>query len=188
MYRRHVLARYRLIYRRVKWFLIHNLLHVDDPPEKLARGVAVGMFCGIMPVVGFQSALVLFLAWLLKANKLIGLPLVWISNPFTFIPIYLPCYVLGAVLLGHPIVDHEWWLELRNPPAGWWVSVSYYWTRLSEIAAPFWLGSTIGAVILSLLSYFIAFHTIRSYRLRRWGKLIPPVKISPQSNDFPNAA
>lgn len=188
MYRRHVLARYRLIYRKVKWFLVHNLLHADDPPEKLARGVAIGVFITFTPTIGVQMALVVFFAWLLRANKLVGLPLVWISNPVTFIPIFFPSYVIGAMVLGEPLVSLEWWKNLREPPEGAWAMFMFYWDNLKSIAVPLWVGCVMVGGVLGLLSYYVTFHAIRAYRLRRWGKLIPPAKITPAQENFPNAA
>ena len=38
----------------------------------------------------------------------------------------------------------------------------------------FVLGSTIVGIMLGLLTYFIVFNIVRSYRLRRWGRLMPP--------------
>jgi uncharacterized protein len=188
MYRRHVLARARLISRRVRWFVYHNLLHADDPPERLARGVAIGMFITFTPTIGLQMVLVVFLAWLLRGNKVVGLPLVWISNPVTFVPIFYPCYIIGAMILGHSPKRIEWWRELGQPPDGMWDTFRFYYDRLESIAAPLWVGCVFVGLVLGLLSYFVVFHTVRSYRLRRWGKLVPPAKILPHHRHKNHAA
>ena len=77
----------------IKKFVIHKILHIDDTPHRLALGVALGVFIGWTPTIGFQSALVILMALIFKANKVVGLPFVWISNPFTLIPIYWPNYI-----------------------------------------------------------------------------------------------
>lgn len=178
MYRRHIRARARLLARNSRRFILHNVLHADDPPEQLARGVAIGVFVTFTPTIGLQTILVLFLAWLLRANKIVGLPIVWVTNPVTFVPIYFPCYVIGSMMLGHRPVSLDWWKQLGQPPdEGMWDMFKFYWDRLETIAAPLWIGCIVVATVLALLSYFMAFHTIRGYRLRRWGRLMPPTAI-----------
>lgn len=66
MYRRHILARFRLYSRRSRKFFYHNVLHADDPPHRLALGAAIGVFVAFMPAVGFQMMINFFLAWLLR--------------------------------------------------------------------------------------------------------------------------
>jgi uncharacterized protein (DUF2062 family) len=48
------------------------------------------VFVAFTPTVGIQ-VIVLFLTWLLCANKAISLPIVWLSNPATIVPIYWGC-------------------------------------------------------------------------------------------------
>ena len=173
--------------RHSRRFILHHVLHADDPPERLARGVAVGVFVTFTPTIGVQMALVVFLAWLLRANKVVGLPVVWVSNPVTFIPIYFPSYVIGAMLMGRhlrgdgkdPAMRLEWWKQLGDPPEGMLDTFRFYWQKLEVIAGPLWLGCFVVGSVLALLSYFIVFHTVRGYRLRRWGRLMPPTSIQP---------
>lgn len=174
MFRRHVLARSRLLIRRLRAFVLHNVLHADDPPYRLALGVAIGMWVTFTPTVGFQMMLVVFLAWLLGGNKVVGVPVVWLSNPVTFVPIFYPCYRLGVMITNMPQVSEAWWRELASPPVGWWAAVSFYWTRVMEIAVPLWLGCLVVATLVALPTYIIVERLVRYYRLRRWGQLVPP--------------
>lgn len=174
MFRRYIRPRYRLLLRRVRRYIYHNVLHADDPPHRLALGAAIGMFVTFTPTVGFQMMINVFLAWLLRANKAIGLPIVWISNPATIVPLYYTCYVLGRVMLNWEPVSELWWHQLAQPPAGWWSAVAFYWSRLIEIAAPLWLGSVVIGLLLAYPTYYILYWVIRAYRLRRWGQLMPP--------------
>ena len=96
-------------------FLYHNVLHADDPPHRLALGAAIGVFVMFTPTIGFQMLISVLIAWLLKANKAIGLPVVWISNPATFIPIFYPSYLVGRVLLGWEPVSETWWRQIATP-------------------------------------------------------------------------
>lgn len=175
MYRRHVRARIRLYYQRARRFLLHRVLHADDPPHQLALAVAVGVFVMITPTVGVQSLLTILLAWLLGANKLLGLPVLWISNPLTIVPMYYGCYKVGVLLTGANGVGPEWWQELAHPPPDWLPSITFYWSRFMEVAMPMWVGCLVVAVVAAPASYVVAYRMIRFYRLRRWGQLVPPM-------------
>jgi len=174
MYRRHIRARFRLYLRRARKFIYHNVLHADDPPHRLALGAAIGVFVAFTPTVGLQMMITVFLAWLLRANKVIGLPVVWISNPATLVPMYYSCYVVGRSMLGWEPVADDWWSHLAHPPPGWWATVTFYWSRLVEIAAPLWLGGVVVGLLLAYPTYYGLYYLIRTYRLKRWGQLLPP--------------
>ncbi len=168
-----------------KDFCVYKVLHADDPPHRLALGIAVGMFVTLTPLIGIQMMLSVFLAWLLRANKLVGIPLVWISNPFTIIPIYYPCYRLGCAILGEPVVNEKWdqlgteWHELLADPATTWgLKVRFWWEGLMDIVQPLCVGCLVVATLMGVLSYYLSLLAIRSYRLRRWGQLMPP-KLTP---------
>ncbi len=174
MIHRRVGAKWRALLNRVRRYVLHNVLHADDPPHRLAMGVGIAMFVTFTPTVGVQMPLTVFFSWLLRGNKLVGLPIVWISNPATLIPIYFTCYTVGRKLLAQEPVGGEWWRQLAHPPTEWWPMVSFYWSRCTEIAAPLWLGGIVIGGILAVPSYYAALYCIRSYRLKRWGQLTPP--------------
>lgn len=176
---RHMRVRLRLIRRRVRRFVIHSLLHADDPPHRLALGIAIAMFVTFTPTIGLQMVLAVCLAWLLRANKVVGIPIVWISNPATAVPIFYLCYRVGRTILGTAGVGAAWWAELMHPPSGWWEHVSFFWHRFMEIAAPLWVGSLVVALVIGYLSYYVSYYAIYGYRMRRWGQLLPPAQMRP---------
>ena len=168
------MLRIRKQIRRIRRLVVFGVLHADDPPHRLALGAAIGIFVTFTPTVGFQMVLAVFLSWLLGANKAVGVPIVWISNPATLAPIFYPCYVIGRSLLGRETIGAAWWNALAHPPAGWLPAVGFYWNRLLEIAAPLWLGCLVVAIATSVPTYYASYYLIRIYRLRRWGVLTPP--------------
>ncbi|MBB73975.1 MAG: hypothetical protein CMJ75_05610 [Planctomycetaceae bacterium] len=163
----------RLYFRRCRKYLYHSILHADDPPHKLALGVALAMFVMFTPTLGLQMIITVFLAWLLRANKAVGLPVVWISNPVTFVPIFYPCYVVGCWLLNQPPqIDSSFWTRLSTPPSG--AGIQHYWDLFKGVAAPLWIGGIIVGTLLGALTYFLLYFSICRYRMRRWGQLVPP--------------
>ncbi len=89
----------KILMRPVIRFAKFHILHIDDSAHSIALGVAVGLFCAFMPPLGIHILLALLLAFVFKANKATALAGVWLSNPFTLIPIYLPCYFVGRGVL-----------------------------------------------------------------------------------------
>jgi uncharacterized protein (DUF2062 family) len=65
-----------------------------------ARGLAAGVFMGCFPFFGFQTLLGVGLASLVRGNHLLAAAGTWISNPFTYVPLYWFNYQLGCRLLG----------------------------------------------------------------------------------------
>lgn len=169
-----MLARFREMKRRVRRFVFHTVLHADDPPHRLALGIAIGMFITFTPTVGFQMILTAFFAWLLGANKVVGLPIVWISNPATIPPIFYLCYRAGCWVLRMEPVGPDWWTTLSQPPGEFWAQVSFYWERFVELAEPLWIGSLIVASIVGYVTYYLSYYAIYGYRMKRWGQLLPP--------------
>ena len=130
--------------------------------------MAIGLFVAISPYLGLHLIMVVLLAWILRANKAAALAMVWVSNPATFLPIYLPSYWLGAWMLGLPDKDAKWWEELRSPPVeGWWNHVTFEWHKLMEVFWPLVVGTTIVGLVLAACSYYATVWMVRAYRVRR---------------------
>ena len=79
--------------------ILSLFLKQDGTPLFNAKGVAVGVFCGCFPFFGFQTLLGLFLARVAKGNLFLAAIGTWISNPFTYIPLYFFNYKVGSFLL-----------------------------------------------------------------------------------------
>ncbi len=162
---RSLYAWYRSYRQRVVRFVYYDVLHADDPPHRIALGLAIGMFVAFTPTVGAQMIIAGFLSWLLRANKAVSVAIVWISNPLTLIPMYWFCYRVGCFILREK-PDPGWWAELGAPPDGWWPAVSFYWTRFLEIATPLWLGCLVVGVVSGYALYYPVYHGVRIYRQR----------------------
>jgi uncharacterized protein (DUF2062 family) len=78
-------------------------LHQDRNLWALNRGsvsaaVGIGVFCAFLPMP-FETVVAMFLAIMWRANLPVSMTVVWISNPITWVPLYTPCYLLGARIL-----------------------------------------------------------------------------------------
>ncbi|TGG85780.1 MAG: DUF2062 domain-containing protein [Aphanocapsa feldmannii 277cV] len=85
--------------RRLRIWLL-RLWSLEGSAAQRSRGLAAGVFAGCFPFFGFQTALGLALATLVRGNRLLAALGTWISNPFTYVPIYWFNFELGNRLLG----------------------------------------------------------------------------------------
>ncbi|MDZ4852569.1 MAG: DUF2062 domain-containing protein [Pirellulaceae bacterium] len=172
-------------WRRSREFIIHNILHADDPPHRLALGVGLAMFVTFTPTIGFQMGLVFALCWFLGGNKLVGLPLVWISNPATLVPIYYPCLWLGETLLGEPHRNFKSFKCIYSgAPDEWLPKVKYFGGTLKDMAIELWLGCIVVGGTLGILFYFITYWAVYSYRMRVWGQLTLPIRAASDASEL----
>lgn len=72
----------------LKRFFIEDFLRHRDSPKKKAFSIALGIFIGLSPLWGFHTIIVIFLAILLRLNKVISFAFSNISLP-PFIPLVL---------------------------------------------------------------------------------------------------
>ena len=162
---------------RIKQFIVHNILHIDDTPHRLALGVAIGFFVAWTPTIGLQSILVVMLAMLFRANKVVGLPFVWISNPFTFLPIFWPNYLIGnalmAICFDRPRMHYQDFKELITlfinctKELLYSGKISGFTDMISQFmhfTIDLWIGSLVIGLILALVTYFLSYRLIYFYR------------------------
>ena len=161
----------RYVAKMVKGFFIYRVLHVDDTPHRIALGVAVGIFVTWTPTIGFQMILTLMLASLLRANKFVGIPFVWISNPLTAPMIYWPNFELGHRLLGGNYHRPDFMKAFQANGSGMlevWVNrVRSFWEATWHAFAPLWLGSIVVGLVLGVLSYVAVHYAVVAYRKHR---------------------
>jgi len=74
--------------RPILRFIRYRILHADDSPERISRGLAIGVFVAYLPLMGIQMALSWAVAALFKANKAMALLGAWVSNPATAVFVY----------------------------------------------------------------------------------------------------
>ncbi|HAC63326.1 MAG TPA: DUF2062 domain-containing protein, partial [Cyanothece sp. UBA12306] len=114
------------------------------------------------PLFGLQTIIGVLLAVFWRGNKLAAAAGTWISNPFTYVPIFVFNYKIGQLLLRSTEIVSEESLQEN------WQS----WSALMESGLEFimtlFLGCFIVGLVLSFLAYMISFRFInRWYKLRK---------------------
>ena len=166
-----ILKTIKFLLARMERFLIYRVFSLDDTPHRLALGVAIGLFVAWTPTIPFQMVLTVALAWLFGANKLVGVPFVWLSNPATIIPVYGPNYLIGCWILGREANGWHKVIEAIHFHGGIYDQALewYYVTR--SIFWELWIGSLVVGLILAVMSYFTMYRMIVVYRTRWKHKL-----------------
>lgn len=102
-------TRLRLLirFRPALRFIKRRILHTNDSPQRIARGIAVGLFTAWLPLLGIHIILALIFAAVLRANKAMAILFVWVSNPLTAPFIYYPCYRMGRFILSFFRLESE---------------------------------------------------------------------------------
>jgi len=110
-----------------------------------AKGLAIGVFSGCFPFFGFQTLLGVFFAKLAKGNIVLAAIGTWISNPFTYIPLYYFNYKVGSIFIGNSTnitID-------RN------LGINDLWGQGSIFSIKLLLGSSFVGLLLASISGFI---------------------------------
>ena len=128
----------------------------EGTPGQRARGLAAGVFCGCFPFFGFQTLLGIGLASVVRGNHLLAAAGTWISNPFTYVPLFWFNYRLGALILG----EGAGWPGLNTlnqellAKAGW------------DVMSRLLLGSTLSGTVLGGLGWWLTLYCLQPQRNR----------------------
>jgi hypothetical protein len=115
------------------------LLHLDDPPWRVALALAVGVFISFTPFLGFQTLLALLVAAVWRLNAAVLVTGTWLNLPWFMPFVYAGGLKLGALLLPGLQGFGGWSLALL-------------------------IGTTLLGLGAAVLTYVVAFGVMR----RRW--------------------
>ena len=109
--------------KRIRKF-ISWLWNQQGSPSQRALGFGVGIFSGCFPFFGLQTLMGVFLAKILKGNSILAALGTWISNPFTYVPLYYFNYRVGSLLINNEkdIVDFSHITTNELWSQGWYLS------------------------------------------------------------------
>ncbi len=148
--------------RLMRWVYL-KLFRINDSPQRVAFGLGLGVFSGIMPGTGPIAAL--FLAMALRANRASALLGSLLTNTWFSILIAVFSVKTGAKLLGLDWVDlHLAWKSLLKDFSFY----SLFQLSAYKVILPVVLGYLFIAFFLALITYAGALIILLLYR--RWRK------------------
>lgn len=142
-----------------------NLWHLNR--RSVAGGVAVGLFTGLIPGP-FQMLGAAILAIAFRVNLPVALFTTLYTNPFTFVPLYLAGYRIGALIVGQDGAMPNF-VEDFNAE-GWiaWLPAFADW--LAKLGKPLLVGVPMLGLILAATGYFVVRGLWRLYIVVQWRK------------------
>ena len=95
--------------KRIRKFLFWLWVQEGSPSQR-SVGFGLGVFSGCFPFFGLQTLMGIFLAKIFKGNSILAAVGTWISNPFTYAPLYFLNYRVGSLFLNtdKDIVDFSY--------------------------------------------------------------------------------
>lgn len=138
-------------------YLRQRLRRLRASPQRIARGLALGVFAGFFPLFGLQTILGLGLATLFRGHKLTTVLGTWVSNPFTYVPIYALNYQVGRWLLNS---QDDFVLDSVD-------SISELTAEGVQVAIPLFVGCTVMGLVCGTGAYFVGVRLIKRWRSRR---------------------
>jgi uncharacterized protein (DUF2062 family) len=134
-----------------------KILRLKENPQKISRGFAAGVFAGCLPLMGLQFLVSLLFAILVRGNKITALMGTWISNPFTYVPLFLFNFKVGKLIINLLIPNYEMELSLDSGQ------------KLTDLGQDITIAILLGSIVVGFCSSFIAYHLIL-FLLKKWNK------------------
>lgn len=178
-----------LVYPKGGWsragsYVVHRLRRLPDPPHKIARGVAAGVFVSFTPFFGFHFVLAGALAFVMQGNILASLLATFFGNPLTFPFIATAALECGYWLLGLPgglqfpevarafsqasvELWHNFAAIFTPDRADWHLMAGFYW----RVFLPYMVGSFVPGVFCGVIAYMLTRPAVSAYQKRRVKKL-----------------
>lgn len=137
------------------------LLGFHGSPRQVARGLAIGIFVGLTPPLGLQMVAAAIIATLLHANRAAAIAAVWITNPFTALPIYAATYRVGLLFVPHykPVSIRKRLTSVVVDEDGEWLNLAQQFRELTslgtEVLVPMSLGGLFVGLLLACVVYLL---------------------------------
>lgn len=125
----------------------------DDSNLKLAMSIGWGVFCGIVPIWGYQMLFTLISSHFFKLNKTVAFIFSNIS-----IPPVLPFILYGSIALGNLIY-----------PSGFEVTFAFAsFDKIADLLVQYIIGSLLLAIIMGLLFCIVSYLVLIRIRKNKY--------------------
>ena len=142
-------------YHRRLRYLYLRFIRMRGTPAEIARGTAVGVFSGMYPFFGFQTILSVAIAAICRGNKIAAAAATWVSNPFTYVPIYAFNFQVG-----------RWLLQAQDSFVFTRQSLGEILTAGSHLALVMLVGCTVVGGVSAAISYVVTLRLVDRVRAR----------------------
>ncbi len=146
------------MFKKLINYIFEKLFKINDSAQKVALGVGIGVFAGLIPGTGPVAAL--FIAFIFKANRAAALLGGLLTNTWLSVVSFILAIKVGSVIL-----KMDWLIVQQKTQA---IIKDFHWGNLFklsllDIILPVIVGYIIIGLILGLLSYLVTLLIIRRY-------------------------
>jgi len=143
-------------FKKIIDFVFAKFFRINDSAEKIALGVGLGVFSGLIPGTGPAAAI--FLAFIFRANRAAAL----LSSILTNTWLSLVTFIL-AIKLGSVILRADWQEVYQNAHGlihnfGW---VKFFKLSFVKVLMPVIIGYAVIGLFLGIIGYLVTFLIIR---------------------------
>ena len=145
-----------MMFKKIISFIVSKLFKINDSAQKIALGVGLGVFSGLIPGTGPAAAL--FLAFVFRANRAAALLGSMLTNTWLSVVTFILAIKIGSIVLSRH------WQEVHQKTQG--LIHDFHWAnffKLSflDIFLPVIIGYLIIGLFLGLVSYWAVFLIIK---------------------------
>lgn len=135
---------------------LRQILIIKESPRRIAIAFAIGVFIGMSPLLGIHTVLGLAVAWIFRLNRFVTLAGVFVTNPWTIVPIYTFSTWVGAKIMGinDIIPDIDW----AN------ISLQVLMNEFRPLILPFITGTFVIGTISAAVSYILIEKAVKAAR------------------------
>ena len=146
------------MFAKITNFLFAKLFKINDSAQKIALGVGLGVFAGLLPGTGPAAAL--FLAFIFRANRASALLGGLLTNTWLSILTFILAIKVGSVILklNWQVVQQQAGGLFEN--FGW---AKFFRVSFLEVFLPVITGYLVIGLVLGGLSYCLTLLIIRRY-------------------------
>ena len=178
-----------VIYPRGGWsraisYVFHRLRRLPDPPHRIARGIAAGVFVCFTPFFGLHFFLAALIAWAMQGNIVAALLATFFGNPITFPIIAALALELGHLMLGMPhlVPLSDVFHAFSDASVQLWANFTAifndevaHWDRLRHffwtVFWPYFVGGLVPGVIAGVVAYVMTRPAVAAYQKARIKRL-----------------
>lgn len=165
---------------RAARYVVYRVRRLPDPPERVGRGVAAGIFISFTPFFGAHLVLAAATAWMIGGNILAALLATFIGNPLTTPFIAVLSVSLGRWMLGieGQIGPQRIVAEIARATGEFGSNVlalvserKMEWAHLEmflhDIFLPYLVGGILPGLAFAIIGHYLTLPVIAAYHRRR---------------------
>jgi uncharacterized protein (DUF2062 family) len=144
------------LHRKIRYCYL-RFRRLRGNPQKIALGMALGVFIGVTPTIPFHTIMALAFSHMFGVSRVAAFMGVWVSNPVTIPPLYYGSFIIGKKIL-YPNLDLSLpqLVDLQDLiKFGWDINLSLQ------------LGGLILAFPAAILAYFFTLWALKRYRQQK---------------------